>query len=180
MIVMTRETTHPRSAVSESFPFPEISECWVGENLVPGHHVGLHHLSPRPTLGLHHRRLRPELLGTLHHLPVLLPEMTRSKQCGNMIHNSSLGHRLISFLVDIQPILALDLLLDCIALGVDLRGRQGGRRVAQRSVGPFRVRHLIAVLLLTELRGVGQALLVVLHYEMLDRGERGESGDALV
>ena len=84
---------------------------------------------------------------------------------GHIRHTIILRHRLVPFLARIQPVLALYLLLDCIALGVDLGGRgrgQGGLRgVTQRSVGTLGVGQLLLALVL-ELGGVLQALLVVL------------------
>ena len=67
--------THPRSPVPEPLQLPQVGEGGVGEYLVPGHHVGLAHLSPGHTPRLHHGGLRPELLGTLHDLLVLLSAM---------------------------------------------------------------------------------------------------------
>ena len=81
-----------------------------------------------------------------------------------------LCHRLVPFLARIQPILALYLLLDCIALGIDLRGRGRGERrlwgVTQRAVGTLGVGQLLLALIL-ELGRVLQALLVVLREEIL-------------
>ena len=89
---------------------------------------------------------------------------------GHIRHTTILRHRLVPFLARIQPVLALYLLLYCIALGVDLGGRgrgQGGLRgVTQRSVGALGVGQLLLALVL-ELGGVLQALLVVLREEIL-------------
>ena len=79
-----------------------------------------------------------------------------------------LWHRLVPFLARVEAILALDLFLDSIALGIHLgwRGRTqswlGTGGVTQGAVGALRVGQLLLALIL-ELGGILQALLVVLR-----------------
>ena len=89
-----------------------------------------------------------------------------------------LWHRLVPFLARVEAILALDLFLDSIALGIHLgwRGRTqswlGTGGVTQGAVGALRVGQLLLALIL-ELGGILQALLVVLR----DGAPISETGD---